>query len=135
MAEESADFVGSGWAFPLRVNERGGIEMSRGARDVDEAIRLILSTPVGERRMRPTFGCAVHDLIFAPNDSTTHGLIQHYVVEALGLWEPRIDVQEVRVHDDPDEPGTVRVNVGYVVRATNEQRNLVYPFYLIPPEE
>src|SRR5690349_17417907 len=127
MAEESADFVGSGWAFPLRVNERGGIEMSRGARDVDEAIRLILSTPVGERRMRPTFGCAVHDLVFAPNDSTTHGLIQHYVVEALGLWEPRIDVQEVRLHHDPDEPGTVRVNVGYVVRATNEQRNLVYP--------
>ncbi len=129
-----ADFIGSGWAFPVRVNERGGIELARGTQDVEEAMRIILSTPRGERRMRPDFGCGVHDLIFAPNNPTTHSLIQHYVREALALWEPRIEVREVRVHLDPAEPSAVRVEIVYDLRATNEQRNLVYPFYLIPEE-
>src|SRR5215207_8390239 len=97
------DFVGSGWGFPLRVNSRGGLDMSRGERDIEESIHIILSTPIGERRMRPEFGCGVHDLVFATNDPTTHGLIQHYVLEALTLWEPRIEVLDVRPSVDEDE--------------------------------
>ncbi len=133
MAVET-DFVGSGWSFPVRVNARGGIELSRGDRDVEEAIRVILATPVGERRMRPDFGCAVHDLAFAPNDATTHGLIRHHVLQALTLWEPRIEVRDVLVRVDPEQPARVLVEVEYALRATNEWRNLVYPFYLIPEE-
>jgi uncharacterized protein len=130
------DFVGSGWAFPLRVNARGGLALSRAESDVDEAIRIILATPIGERRMRPTFGCGVHDLTFATNDPATHGLIQYHVVQALSLWEPRIELfdEGVRVSTDPDFPARVLVEIDYVVRATNQRRNLVYPFYLIPGE-
>jgi phage baseplate assembly protein W len=130
----TADFIGTGWAFPLSINSRGGIEMARGDQDVQESIRIILSTPIGERRMRPEFGCGVHDLTFATNDPTTHGLIQHYVVEALTLWEPRALVAEVSVRTDPDEPARVLVEIDYDLRSTNERRNLVYPFYLIPGE-
>jgi phage baseplate assembly protein W len=129
-----SDFIGSGWAFPLTINNRGGIEMARGHQDVQESIRIILSTPIGERRMRPLFGCGVHDLTFATNDPTTHGLIQHYVVEALTLWEPRISINEVRVLTDAEEPARVLVEIDYDLRSTNERRNLVYPFYLIPSE-
>lgn len=128
------DFIGSGWGFPLRVDARGGIRLSRRERDVEEAIRMILSTPIGERRMRPTFGCAVHDLVFANNDPTTHGLIRHYVHEALALWEPRITVREVRVAVHSTEPSQVMIDIDYSLRANNERRNLVYPFYLIPTE-
>lgn len=130
------DFIGSGFAFPLRVNARGGIDLVRGERDIEEAIRIVLSTPIGERRMRPLFGCGVHDLVFAPNNPGTHGLIRQRVLEALQLWEPRIDVRDdgVDVHVDPAEPGRVHVEIQYVVRSTNERRNLVYPFYLIPQE-
>ena len=125
-----ADFIGSGWAFPLSINNRGGIEMARGDRDIQESIRIILSTPIGERRMRPDFGCGVHDLTFATNDPTTHGLIQHHVVEALTLWEPRVSVADVVVRTDPTEPARVLVEIDYDLRSTNERRNLVYPFYL-----
>lgn len=130
------DFIGSGWAFPMRINARGGIEMSRHDQDVQEAIRIVLSTPIGERRMRPRFGCGVHDLTFATNDPATHGLIRYHVVEALTLWEPRIELRPdgVRVQIDPDEPSRVLVEIDYQLRATNEPRNLVFPFYLIPDE-
>lgn len=134
---QQGDFLGTGWAFPVRVNSRGGIEFSRRERDVEEAIRIILSTPIGERRMRPEFGCAVHDLAFATNDPTTHGLIRHYVYQALTLWEPRIILTEegIRVYTDPAEPSKIMVEIEYTIRATNERRNLVYPFYLIPGEQ
>ncbi|HEX8969263.1 MAG TPA: GPW/gp25 family protein [Chloroflexota bacterium] len=130
------DFIGSGWSFPLRVNARGGIALSHGDQDVGESIRIILSTPIGERRMRPRFGCGVHDLTFATNDPATHGLIRYHVVQALTLWEPRIELPEdgVRVRVDPDEPARVLVEIDYILRSTNEMRNLVFPFYLIPGE-
>jgi uncharacterized protein len=128
------NFIGSGWAFPLRFNSRGGLEMSRGERDIEESIRIILSTPIGERRMRPNFGCGVHDLTFATNDPTTHGLIEHHVREALALWEPRIEVISVVVRSDDAEPSRVLVEIDYNLRSTNDRRNLVYPFYIIPGE-
>ena len=118
----------------MRVNSRGGISVSRGEDDVEESIRLILATPIGERRMRPEFGCGVHDLVFGTNDATTHGLIQHHVIEALTLWEPRIEVLAVSAFTDEAEPSRVMVHIDYALRATNQRRNLVYPFYLIPGE-
>jgi phage baseplate assembly protein W len=130
------DFIGSGWAFPLRVNARGGMALAHGEHDVDESIRIILSTPIGERRMRPRFGCGVHDLTFATNDPATHGLIRYHVLQALAMWEPRIELREdgVRVSTDPAEASRVLVDIDYTLRATNQRRNLVYPFYLIPGE-
>jgi phage baseplate assembly protein W len=134
---ETPDIIGTGWAFPPRATERGGIALARRGEDVAQAIRIILSTPIGERRMRPEFGCAIHDYVFATNDPTTHGLIRHHVVQALELWEPRIELVEVRVHAAREDPGQVLVEIDYLLRATNERRNLVYPFYIIPgePEE
>jgi hypothetical protein len=31
--------------------------------------------------------------------------------------------------------GQLLIHIGYRVRATNHERNLVYPFYVIPAEE
>jgi len=131
-----SDFIGSGWSFPVRVSARGGIALSNREQDLKEAIRVILSTPIGERRMRPRFGCGVHDLTFATNDPATHGLIRYHVIQALTLWEPRIALVDdgVRVRTDDSEPSRVLVDITYVVRGTNDRRNLVYPFYLIPEE-
>jgi phage baseplate assembly protein W len=133
--EQQIDFIGTGWSFPIRVNKRGGIELARGERDVEQAIGTILRTPTGERRMRPLFGCAIQDLTFAPNDPTTHGRIAREVTEALSLWEPRIEVLDVDVQLNQADPSEVLIDIHYLLRATNERRNLVYPFYLIPGEE
>jgi len=135
MSVEQREFLGAGWSFPLRTNARGGISLSRGESDVEESMRVILATPIGERRMRPTFGCAVHDLVFATNDPTTHGLIRHHVLEALTLWEPRIEVLDIQVSVDSAEPARVLTDIEYQVQSTNQRRNLVYPFYLIPGED
>ncbi|MEO5951666.1 MAG: GPW/gp25 family protein [Chloroflexia bacterium] len=128
------DFLGNGWAFPFRISPSGGIALSRQEFDIDEAIRIILSTAKGERHMRPEFGCGIHDLVFAPNNATTAGLVETYVTEAIGWWEPRVEILRVDVDTDREERNTLLIKIHYRVRATNDQRNLVYPFYLIRPE-
>lgn len=130
-----AGFIGRGWHFPLRVNSRGSIALAAEERDVEEAIRLVLTTEKGERVMRPSFGSDIHELVFAPSNPTTFGRLEHYVQEALRLWEPRIEVLDVQVDPSRQDEGLLLVRIGYRVKATNSERNLVYPFYVIPREE
>ncbi len=129
------DIIGAGWNFPLDVDARGGILLARGGEDVAQAMRLILGTARGERRMRPEFGCGIHDFMFAPIDATTIGMVRYHVTEALGRWEPRIDVNDVRVNLDPHVDGCLLIEIDYSLRRTGDRRNLVYPFYSIPEQE
>jgi phage baseplate assembly protein W len=128
-------FLGQGWSFPLGVDSRGGIALSRYDHDIREAITIILSTARGERVMRPEFGSSIHEFVFAPNNATTAGLLAYAVREALARWEPRIDLDDVNVQPDPLEDNRLLINIRYRVKATNDEVNLVYPFYLIPTEE
>jgi phage baseplate assembly protein W len=128
----SSEFVGSGWAFPLRTDATGRIALVRQEREIEESIRLILGTSPGERSMRPEFGCGIQDHIFAPADATTAGKIVADVRIALDRWEPRIDLLDVLVHFDQVEQGALYIDLHYTIRGSNSPRNLVFPFYLIP---
>ncbi len=128
----AARFVGAGWAFPVRTDPTGSIALVTRERELEEAIRLVLGTVPGERPMRPEFGCRIHDLVFGPANATTAGEIAYEVRAALARWEPRIEVVDVRVGFDRADAGTVYVDLRYTVRGTNDPRNLVFPFYVIP---
>ncbi len=104
--------------------------MSEFEEDIRESICIILSTSKGERLMRPDFVCGIHDLVFASMNNTTIGLIESSVREALTLWEPRIELLSVRVSTEEADLGRLLVGIDYRVRATNNEFNLVYPFYL-----
>ena len=126
------EFIGSGWAFPVRTDRTGGVALVREIREIEESIYLILATSPGERPMRPEFGCAVHDYVFAPADAATAGDIAFAVRVALDRWEPRISLEDVLVHLDTATDGVLLIEVQYTVRGTNDPRNLVFPFYTIP---
>jgi phage baseplate assembly protein W len=128
--------IGKGWTFPVGVDGRGGIALAADTTDIDQAIVAILSTGIGQRVMRPDFGCKIHDLAFAPINAQTLGLVQRYVEEAIGWWEPRVDVVDIEVTTDPSmrAVGKLIINIRYRVKATQDERSLVYPFYLIAEE-
>ena len=133
MAE--AEFLGAGPAFPFQADPGGAVMLRSGVDKVEQSIRLVLATRPGERAMRPEFGCAAHDLVLAPSASPrTIGLVCRAVQDALTRWEPRIEVSSVTARPHPDAAEVLEVEVAYVVRATNDPRNLVHPFYVIPPE-
>jgi phage baseplate assembly protein W len=135
MRDPVKNFLGSGWKFPPRLDSRGRIELVEQDRDVEEAIRIILMTRKGERPMRPEFGSELHTLVFAPNDASTGGLARRYVMEALAMWEPRIVVTTVNARPDPRYPNRLLVDIDYRHIFTNSDRNLVFPFYVIPGED
>jgi phage baseplate assembly protein W len=128
-------FIGAGWAFPMRADASGAVALARGQREIEQAIRLVLATAPGERPMRPEFGCAIHDLVFAPVNEATSGQIRYEVRASLERWEPRIEVIEVNVLEDNDDDGMVLIDIRYGIRGTNSPRNLVFPFYTIPSDE
>jgi phage baseplate assembly protein W len=130
----AADFVGRGISFPMRVDQSGAIAMTSGADDIDASIRVVLLTAPGERVMRPLFGCRIWELLFEPINANTLGLMADAVQEAIGRWEPRVELEDVDLEPDSSQPGRVLINLVYRVRATNDRRNLVYPFYVIPRE-
>jgi phage baseplate assembly protein W len=124
------DFLGLGWRFPVNVDSKGKIIVSSYEEDIQEAIRIIVGTSKGERIMRPDFGCGIFDYVFAPLDTSTIGLIESSVREALVMWEPRIELENVNVSHDITEAEKLLITIDYRVRTTNNRFNLVYPFYL-----
>ena len=109
--------------------------MARGEDDVEQALTIILGTAPGERPMRPEFGCEVHDFVFDSIDAAMVGRVEGAVRAALDRWEPRIEVVGIDFDVDRAGEGVLVVTITYRIRATNRERNLVYPFYVIPAEE
>jgi phage baseplate assembly protein W len=130
----ASDFVGRGWSFPLRLDGSGSFALTSGDQEIEEAIRLILGTAPGERPMRPEYGCGIHDLVFDTMDAGLAGRIAAEVRSSLLRWEPRIEVASVLASQDPTRPEVLRIAVSYRIKATNDRRNLVFPFYSIPLE-
>jgi phage baseplate assembly protein W len=104
--------------------------------EIEQAIHIILGTGPGQRVMRPDFGCKIHDLAFAPINAHTLGLVQRYVEEAVGWWEPRVDLVQVEVETDASvrAVGKLLIHIRYKVKGTDDERSLVYPFYTIGEE-
>jgi uncharacterized protein len=130
----SGQFSGRGLAFPLRVgppnvDEHRGLGESAGQTKIAESIQIILRTQHGERLMRPEFGCNLKSLVFAPNNAATANLARYYVTEGLTRWEPRIEVLEVSVTNDP-AGAQLLIEVNYRMRATGDVHSLAYPFPL-----
>lgn len=124
-------FLGAGWQFPVERDDSGQqFATAAYEESIRQAIRIILSTSKGERVMRPAFGCGIFELVFAPNNAATRGMAEHHVREALGLWEPRIDVDRVEAVPDGAQGEVLLIHIDYRVRTTDNRFNLVYPFYL-----
>ena len=129
------EFVGAGIAFPMRTNAVGRVALVDREREIVEAIRLILGTTPGERPMRPEFGCRISEHVFGPANAATAGQLSYDVHVALDRWEPRIDVDDVSVSFDSADSGVLYIDITYRIRGTNDPRNLVFPFYVIPQHE
>ncbi len=130
MSTDFRSFLGRGFNFPFKVDRKGGIATSAFEENVEQAIQIIIGTAPGERQMRPSFGCKIHDLVFAPANLNTCTLAAQYVKESLVRHEPRVKGIEVECTLDEFETNRLNLRVKYTVRASNNHFNMVYPFYL-----
>ena len=124
------EFLGTGWRFPILPDETGGLRYVSGEENVEQSLRILLLTRLGERVMRPDFGSEAPRLVFAPGSEQYLRLLETSVREAVRDWEPRVELDEVRAEADATDPARVTVAIEYRVRRSNTKLNLVFPFYL-----
>ena len=82
-------------------------EVVEGLRDIDQAIRIILTTPKGSDAHRPEFGSDLHVFIDWPTNRVTPHLVRE-AVDAIRRWETRVSIVQVQVSIDVEHI-TVRV--------------------------
>ena len=124
LAQTEAALLGRGISFPPRIGPDGRIAFSAGADNVRESIRVILSTERRERLMLPQFGGGLAPYLFQPNIPSTHTLIEDRIRQALSRWEPRIELDSVRVVASAEEPREAIATIRYRLIATGAAARL-----------
>lgn len=82
---------------------------------INNSIFNILSTPYGSRSFRPTYGSKLQRFVHEPMDDITAMQIKSFLMDALGKWEPRIEVDFHSTSVTPIDSGGFKVVVVYVV--------------------
>jgi uncharacterized protein len=123
-------FLGRGWKFPVTTDSDQRIRTSAYEESIKESVIIILGTKRGERVMRPDFGCGINNFVFESISSLVLGQIKSSVLEALTRYEPRINIINIAITTEKIDNGFLNINITYNVISTNNQFNLVYPFYI-----
>ena len=124
------EFIGKGWRFPIVPGPTGALGWSEADDNVEQSLRLLLLTRVGERVMRGTFGSRLGEMVFRPGSEQNLRQLEREVSSVILKWEPRVEVLEVSAEADAKEPTKITVALSYRVRRTNTRESLVFPFYV-----
>ena len=103
------------------------VQMSEQEEDIQQSLVILLNTTLGERIMRPDFGANMEDLLFEALNVTTANMIANRIKKAILFHEPRVKTEDIDLRPDYNQ-GRIEVLVKYIIIATNNRRNLVYPY-------
>ena len=134
--DERKSFLGTGWSFPPEfTKDPCRVKMVSDEEDIDQSLKILLSTRHGERRMQPEYGCNLDILLFEPINTTLLTLVKDLIEKAILYHEPRIDLKKLEIKTDRVTEGLLVIEGEYVIRSTNSRYNLVYPYYLKESEQ
>jgi phage baseplate assembly protein W len=110
--------------FPFHFDSRGRTATTDDNDHIRDMIEQFLFTNAGERVNRPDFGSGLLQLIFAPNSPELASTLQFTIQAGLQQWLG--DVIEVRELQVTSEEATIRVEIQYLVRQTQEIRETTF---------
>jgi phage baseplate assembly protein W len=100
--------------YPFHFDTRGRTAGATYDDHIRDLIEQVLFTVPGERVNRPTFGCGLMQLVFAPNSDELAAATQFLVQGALQQWlGDVIAVEAVQIEADD---AALRVAIQYVIR-------------------
>lgn len=125
-------FLGTGWGFPPSFDwrDKKAVLVSQ-EEDIEQSLRILLSTVPGERVMQPAYGCGLRRMVFESVNESTLTEIRDIVAKAVLFFEVRITLEAVQVELDEMQQGVLKLRLDYRVRTTNTRYNMVYPLYLL----
>ncbi len=106
--------------FPYRIARNGRTASTDTDDHIRDMIEQVLFTAPGERVNRPTFGCGLLQLVFAPNSPELAATTQYLMQGSLQQWLG--DVILVNAVNVESADSTLRVQVDYTVRRTQQKQ-------------
>jgi len=123
-------FLGRGWSFPPTfLRGRGTVATVHGVEDIEQSLEILLGTELGERLMRPDYGCDLRRMLFEPLDTSAEAYVKDLVRTAILYHEPRIRLDSLKLTPVPAD-GRIDMLLEYVIRTTNSRHNYVFPYYV-----
>ena len=124
-------FLGIGWSFPPTFNkESSDVKMVSDETDIKESLEIYFNTKLGERIMRPTYGCVIHEHIFDKIDESILNILSFELTQNIGQIEPRIIVEKIEIKQSSIENGELQISIEYKIISSNVRDNIVFPFYI-----
>ncbi len=134
--EAKKSFLGVGWSFPPAFYKNPcRVQMVSDEEDIEQSLKILLSTRHGERIIQPEYGCNLDVLLFEPINTSLITFVKDLIEKAILYHEPRIDLKKIDIKTDQVLEGLLLIEMEYVIRTTNSRYNLVYPFYLKEAEQ
>jgi phage baseplate assembly protein W len=106
--------------FPFHFDSRGRTATTDESDHIRDMIEELLFTSPGERVNRPDFGSGLLQMVFEPTSPELATALQFTIQAAVQRYLG--DLIEVRGLSVTSEESTLRVEIQYAVRRTNELR-------------
>ena len=128
---DKKSFLGIGWSFPPNFNNQSAnIDTVTKEVDIKQSLEIYFNTKLGERVMRPDYGCVVHNRLFDKLDPSILDILTFELTQNIGLIEPRIIVEKIDINKTDINNGLIEIIVDYTIITTNVRDNIVYPYYI-----
>ncbi len=106
--------------YPLHFDARGRTAETDADDHVRDLIEQVLFTAPGERVNRPTFGCGLMQLVFAPNSAELAAATQFLIQGAFQQWLGDLILVEAVTVESIE--ASLKVTIQYVVRRTQARQ-------------
>ena len=93
------------------------------AEKVRSQLMHIIFTPKGQRIRNPEFGTDLIKYIFDQNDGMTWEAVKTEVSESVTRWATNINLKDIRVVKNEEDPSQVFVRLDYSVTEGNKTTN------------
>jgi phage baseplate assembly protein W len=110
--------------FPYRIDGTGRSAATGYEDHIRDMVEEVLFTAPGERVNRPTFGCGLLQLVFAPNSPELAATTQYIVQGALQQWLG--DLIQVNAVSVDSQDSTLQVTVTYTLRRTQQNQTATF---------
>jgi hypothetical protein len=101
-------------AVPFRFDADGTLAVvDNDAQLIEQRIKSIIMTRVGERIMLPTYGTPTTDYLFEIDDPIATTELAGFVERSIKQWEPSVHIKQVLA--TVSDAGVMQINVSYSV--------------------
>ncbi|MEJ2767207.1 GPW/gp25 family protein [Mycetohabitans sp. B46] len=127
--DTESDMYGQGWAFPptFKLPEHegdSGVTMSAGVHNVEQSLRVLFQTQLGERIMRSTYGCDLQAAVFASLSEGVLAGLRRRILESVAREEPRAEVVQIDMQQEAHQPGWLGIAVTYRLAGQAQTRRV-----------